>query len=114
MIRDFQIFVLNCMRLTHYVRGVLLALMFLLLLCAAAYASVEGMSLWKSIYFSLITALSIGDVAIKPLTTIGEIANIVSGFVGTVLFGLIVAISTKALTAVAELKRQKELEKTST
>lgn len=80
--RDFLIFVRHLFLMLHFVRGVLLALLFVLLAFAAITAEVEGLSFADSLYFILITALTIGYGDITPSSGVTQVISILSGVVG--------------------------------
>ena len=71
-----------------------------------AISFVEERSLEESLYFSFITALSIGYGDIAPQTTVGRIISVFIGLVGMIFIGLTVAVATRALAdTVAHLRK---------
>ena len=55
------------------------------------------MSFGNAIYFILITALTVGYGDIVPTTMWGRIASLTAGVIGYLLFGVVVAVNTRAL-----------------
>jgi voltage-gated potassium channel len=97
MIRDFQRFVQHFFGALYFVRGAMLVFLVLLLVCASAVAIAEGMSFGNAMYFVLITALTVGYGDIVPTTMWGKIASVAAGVIGLLLFGIIVAVNTRAM-----------------
>ena len=87
-------FVYSC----HVLRGMLLVLLFLILLGGVAFAYFEGIPYSQGIYFSLITSSTVGFGDITPKTGIGQCISVYLAFIGTILFGLLIAVATRALT----------------
>ena len=86
----------------------MITLLALVVLNAILIALVEGISIGDSVYFSFITAFTIGYGDIAPLTIIGRVLSVVIGFIGIIFTGLVVAISARAiLTTIEEEKRRK-------
>lgn len=65
------------------------------------------MTFGNSLYFSFITAFTIGYGDITPHTTIGKFTSIIAGLTGIIYAGLIVAISVKALSKALEAENKK-------
>ena len=61
----------------------------------------EGWSLYDSLYFSMITGLTIGYGDFAPSTNAGRVLAVVIGFGGLLLTALLAAVAVKALSAVA-------------
>jgi len=76
MIRDFQRFVQHLFNALYLVRGAMLAFLLLLLACAIVVAIAEGMSFGNSMYFVLITALTVGYGDIVPTTMWGRMVRL--------------------------------------
>ena len=86
----------------------MLSLLVFVILDAMVIALVEGISIGNSMYFSFITAFTIGYGDITPITIIGRVLAILIGLLGIIFTGLVVAISSRALlTTVEEEKRIK-------
>ena len=86
----------------------MLSLLVLVILNAIVIALVEGISIGNSMYFSFITAFTIGYGDITPITIIGRVLAILIGLLGIIFTGLVVAISSRALlTTIEEEKRIK-------
>ena len=86
----------------------MLSLLVLVILDAIVIALVEGISIGNSMYFSFITAFTIGYGDITPITIIGRVLAILIGLLGIIFTGLVVAISSRALlTTIEEEKRIK-------
>jgi voltage-gated potassium channel len=92
----------------HYLRGVLLGLLLLLSICVVVFVVAEGVPVGKSVYLTLITALTIGYGDITPVTTVGRVASVVTGFIGLIYVGVNVAIATRALSRVVEDKKREK------
>jgi len=103
--RDFLIFVRHLYRMLHFVRGVLFALLFVLLVFALITAEVEDLSVAKALYFILITALTIGYGDITPDSGVTQVISVLSGVVGVILVGILVAVSVRALEHAVEERR---------
>lgn len=89
-----------------FVLAVFVGLVLLLFGCAAGIAVVENMPFGDAVYFTFITGLTIGYGDITPTTGIGRVLSIVTGFIGLVMTGLVVAVATRALAQAAEEKRK--------
>ena len=84
----------------HYashVRQIIVTLILLILLGGFAISECEGIELGEAIYFALITGLTIGYGDVVPHTTIGKIAAVSIGLLGTLFVGLTVAVANRAL-----------------
>ena len=103
--RLFRDFVRNVVAATLVVREVLGCLIVLILLHGVLFSLVEGKDIGSSIYFALITGFTIGYGDITPVTTLGRIIAVLTGFWGTVFVGLVVAINTRALRVTVEVQK---------
>jgi voltage-gated potassium channel len=82
----------------------------LVILDAIVIALVEGISIGNSMYFSFITAFTIGYGDITPITIIGRVLAILMGLLGIIFTGLVVAVATRALVrTIEEEKRIKRI-----
>ena len=106
--RDFVMFGRHLLRMLHFVRGVLFVLLLVLLAFAAIAARVDGLSLPDALYFVLITALTIGYGDITPDSSVTQAISVLSGVVGVIFVGILVAVSVRALEHAVEEKRRAE------
>ena len=79
------------------VRGIFFALFAWLVVDAAAIAYFEKMPFADALYFSFVTGLTIGYGDIAPVTRAGQVVAILTGFLGILTTGLIVAVAVYAL-----------------
>ena len=103
---ELLIFVRQLTRTLCFVHGVLLALLCLLVAFALIIAVAEDLPMADSFYFTFITALTVGFGDITPETGIGRVISVLSGIVGVIFAGLIVAASVRALHDAADEERQ--------
>lgn len=96
-------------RYASYVREVFVALLLCLLLGAVLIWRFEDLSFGDSVYFTMITGLTIGYGDITPETPLGKLTSICIGLIGVVVVGLTIAIATRALNETA--KRHIDLER---
>ena len=109
MIRDFLDFLRHVLGLLHFVRGVLVGLLFVLVLCALVLMVAEDdLTLGEAIYLTAITGLTVGYGDIVPKTILGRIAVIVISFVGVIFVGIVVAVATRALSEAFEEKSPRQ------
>jgi voltage-gated potassium channel len=78
----------------------------LVILDAIVIALVEGISIGNSMYFSFITAFTIGYGDITPITIIGRVLAILMGLIGIIFTGLVVAVATRALVNTIEEEKR--------
>jgi voltage-gated potassium channel len=78
----------------------------LVILDAIVIALVEGISIGNSMYFSFITAFTIGYGDITPITIIGRVLAILMGLLGIIFTGLVVAVATRALVRTIEEEKR--------
>jgi len=79
------------------VRGIFFALFAWLVVDAAAIAYFEKMPFADALYFTFVTGLTIGYGDIAPVTRAGQVVAILTGFLGILTTGLIVAVAVYAL-----------------
>ena len=95
--REFNLFIRHLFGMICFVRGVLVTLLIVLLVCAFIVAEVDGMPILDALYLTFITALTVGYGDITPSTGMAKIVSVLSGLIGVIFVGLVVAISTRAL-----------------
>ncbi|QDT48956.1 potassium channel family protein [Symmachiella dynata] len=96
--KSFLTFVFHLVHYCHILRGILNALFFLVFSGGLAFAQCEGIPFSQGIYFSLITSTTVGFGDITPKTGIGQCISVFLAFIGTLYFGLIVSVATRAFT----------------
>ena len=79
------------------IQGVVYGLVAWLVLNAAAITYLESIPFADALYFTLITGLTIGYGDIAPLTIGGRVIAVVTGLLGILITGLIVAVAVYAL-----------------
>lgn len=90
----------------YMLRVLLAAKLVVVLLAGVAFAWWEEIPIGQGVYFSLITATSVGYGDIAPETGFGQCLSLVMAFAGTLFFGLLVAIANQALRhSIEEYKR---------
>ena len=94
---DFLRFLRQLWIVIHFLRGVVLSLLLLLLVCAITVSISEGMPLRTAVYFILVTALTIGYGDITPVTPLGRITSVAAGIIGIVCTGIVIAASVRSL-----------------
>jgi hypothetical protein len=80
----------------YVLRGLLGTHVLLVLLGGAGFALCERVPIGQGIYFSLITSTTVGYGDITPTTGIGQCISVCLALIGTVFFGLVVAVATQA------------------
>jgi hypothetical protein len=90
-------FLINFLITIWHFRIILTSLFVLILLGGVLFARIEKISWEYGIYFALETALTIGFGDIVGKTRLGRIITVIVGFLGLVLFGILVAKATYAL-----------------
>lgn len=94
---QFLAFMLNAWRIILVVRWVLGMLIVLIVLHGLAIAYFEGIGIADSLYFTFVTAFTIGYGDIAPATPVGRVLSLLVGFIGLIVTGLVIAINTHAL-----------------
>jgi voltage-gated potassium channel len=69
---------------------------------AAAIAYFEKMPFADALYFTFITGLTVGYGDIAPVTLLGRVIAILTGLLGVIVSGLIVAVAVYALKKAME------------
>ena len=91
-------------RFTYYffhalwkIQGIVYGLVIWLVVNAAAIAYFEKMPFADALYFTLVTGLTIGYGDIAPVTIGGRVIAILTGLLGILITGLVVAVAVYAL-----------------
>jgi voltage-gated potassium channel len=92
----------NLFRAFWKIRLIVFSLLALLVVDAAAIAYFEKMDFGDALYFTFVTGLTIGYGDISPVTLIGRIIAILTGFQGILITGLITAVAVFALRKTME------------
>jgi len=79
------------------IQGIIYGLFAWLVVDAAAIAYFEKMSFADALYFTFVTGLTIGYGDIAPVTLAGRVVAILTGLLGILITGLIVAVAVYAL-----------------
>ena len=98
-------FVTYLRHFAHYcfiLRALLGSHLALVVLSGVAFAWCEGIAAEQGIYFALITSTTVGYGDITPKTGIGQCISVFMALVGTILFGLVVAVATRAFRVTIE------------
>ena len=85
---------------------VLSALFVLILGLGTVVGLREGWSIQESLYFSLVTGLTIGYGDLSPTTLLPRALSILIGVCGVLVTALIAAIAVKALTNVTDSRKR--------
>ena len=92
--RDFLVDLVSGLRVVWPILSVLLVLIVLL---GATVGALEGWSVAESIYFSFVTALTIGYGDLAPSMLLTRMLAILIGVCGILLTALVAAVAVKAL-----------------
>lgn len=92
----------NVWRIALVVRGVLGMLIVLIVANGFVIARLEDIKVADSLYFSFVTAFTIGYGDLVPVTAGGRVFSLLTGLLGLVFTGLIIAIATRALARTVE------------
>ena len=91
-------------RFNHYffhalskIRGIFIGLFAWLVVDAAAIAYFEKLPFADALYFTFVTGLTIGYGDIAPVTLAGRVVAILTGLIGILITGLIVAVAVYAV-----------------
>ena len=101
----------HLLSLLHFVRGVLLALLSVLVVLALLTAKFESIALSDAVYFIFITALTIGYGDITPSSGVTQVISVLAGIVGVIFVGLLVAVSVRALRDAVDETRYPDMAK---
>ena len=99
---SFLTFLRLFLRYCFVLRGLLVAQVGLVILLGAVFAWCERLPVGQGIYFSMITSTTVGFGDIAPKTGLGQCIAVLIAYVGVILFGLVVAVATKAFTVTIE------------
>lgn len=99
-----MLFIRHFGRLLYLVSHMLIGLITLMVIGAGIIALAEDMYFWKALYLTFITAATIGYGDVVPVTVIGRITCILMGLLGLMFFGIVVAVTNRALTHAIEEK----------
>ena len=111
--QDFIIFIRHFSQKLFFVRGVLLTLLLVLLAFALITAKVDDIALTEALYLVFITALTVGFGDVTPNSGAVRFISVLTGFVGVIFVGLIVAVSIRALELAVEEKKHLQRDKLS-
>lgn len=109
--REFFLFNRHLFKMLHFVRGPFVALLLILLTFALITAEADDIALADAVYFIFITALTVGYGDITPSSEIARAISVLSGIIGVIFVGLLVAVSVRALEHAVEEKRQLQQDK---
>ena len=104
--REFVSFLRHFVYFIHFVRGVLIALLIMVIIGCVLLMETEGFSFGAAVYVTAITALTVGYGDITPKTAAGQVVSVAIALIGVLFNGLIVAIATRALAHAAEDERK--------
>ena len=84
-------------RTIWHMRSVNLALFALIVINSWAISYVEKLPFGDALYFAFITGLTIGygDIVVK--TPVGRILAVLTGFIGVLFSGMVIAVAVRAL-----------------
>jgi voltage-gated potassium channel len=94
---DFVLFINNMRVGVYFARYILLMLGLIWLILTVIFAWAEDQTLGNSIYFGLITAMTVGYGDIAPATPTGKAASAAIAVVGVITAGIYVGIATRAV-----------------
>jgi hypothetical protein len=95
-LKSFATYASHFFHYCYVLRGLLGTHLVLVLLGGTGFAFQESIPVSQGIYFSLITATTVGYGDIQPKTGIGQCISVYLALLGTILFGLLVATATRA------------------
>jgi voltage-gated potassium channel len=108
---EFLNFCRHFLRISHYVRGVVLVLLLALCSLSVVMSYVDGIPLGDALYFTLITGLTIGYGDIVPVTIAGRVLSVLTGLIGLIVIGIVVAVITRALSLAVKEAMDNDKEK---
>ncbi len=89
-------------RIIWHIRSVNLTLFALIVINSWAISYLEKLPFGDALYFAIITGLTIGygDIVVK--TPVGRILAVLTGFIGVLFSGLVIAVAVRALRETVE------------
>lgn len=103
--RDFLKFFRAIFKTLYFVRGILITFIVLFAGIAFVISRVESLPYGDSLYFVCISALTIGYGDITPQTPMGRILSVVSGLLGMLFTGIVIAVAVQSLIVAIKDKR---------
>lgn len=82
---------------------IILMLLAAIILLGQIAGRVENWSPWSTLYWSFITATTVGYGDIRPASRTARILAVIIALFGLILFGVLVAIAVQATTEAAEI-----------
>ncbi len=82
---------------------ILVTMALLIIFLGLIVGRIESWTKFNSIYWSLITALTVGYGDIKPVSKVPKILSVILGVVGIMFAGILVAITVKATSIAFEM-----------
>lgn len=86
---------------------VILALLGVIIILGWILSFVEGISFFKALYFSFITALTIGYGDVIPCKPLGRIISVLQGITGMIFAGIMVAAAIKSLELSSQRRKKR-------
>jgi voltage-gated potassium channel len=99
MMSNFNSFTRYFFHALSKIQGIFYGLFVWLVVDAAAIAYFEKMPFADALYFTFVTGLTIGYGDIAPVTHAGRVVAILTGLLGILITGIIVAVAVYALRA---------------
>lgn len=87
----------------YLIAPILVAMFVLIIALGLIVGRIESWTKFDAIYWSFITALTIGYGDIRPVSKVSKLLSIVVGAVGIMLGGILVAITLEATTNAFEM-----------
>ena len=102
MMSNFNSFIRHFFHALSKIQGIVYGLFAWLVVNAAAIAYFEKIPFADALYFTFITGLTIGYGDIAPATLAGRVVAVLTGLLGILITGLIVAVAVYALRKTME------------
>lgn len=100
---DFLIFTKYFFRYTVLIRHILISLLILITVLGVILSYLEDLDVGEGIYFAYITGLSIGYGDITATSILGRTLCVITGVIGMLFTGMMVAVANRALQSTAEV-----------